>query len=147
MKINTKYFGEMDVAETDVIHFPEPLQGFELSPEYIIIRFDDDDDSLLCLQSMVDPNLAFVLVNPFYLIEDYAPSITMEDLDTLEAEQNTPLAFYAVAVIHENWMDSTINLRCPIAVNPEKQLGKQLIMDQNAYSMRHPISAGSQKEV
>lgn len=146
MKIDTKYFGEMDVSESEIIHFPEPIPGFEGSSEYIIIRFYDDDDSLLCLQSLNQVNLAFVLVNPFYLIEDYVPSFTLEDLKTLEAELDTPVAFYAIAVAHDNWVDSTVNLRCPIAVNPTKRLGKQLIMDDSTYSMRHPVTAGDQKE-
>lgn len=146
MKINTKYFGEMDVTNEEVISFPETIPGFEDSSKYIIIRFYDDDDSLLCLQSISKTEVAFVLLNPFYMVPDYKPSFSQDDLSLLQANEDTPLAFYAIAVVHEDWKDSTINLRCPIAVNPEKQLGKQLIMDDTLYSMRQPINAGTQKE-
>ena len=147
MLINTKYFGEMDVAEDEKILFPEPLLGFEDSLRYILIRFYDDPDSMFCLQSISDPDAAFVLVDPIYVIENYTVSLSRDDRKVLQAEDDTPLAFYVIAVVRDDWRDSTVNLRCPIAINPEKRLGKQLIMDDTSYSMRHPIDAGAQKEV
>ena len=146
MVIHTKYFGKMDVAEDEKIEFPEPLLGFEGSPHFILVRFYDEPDSLFCLQSVASPETAFVLVDPIYVVENYTVSLSPDDLKTLQADDDTPLAFYCVAVVHDDWKDSTINLRCPIAVNPEKRLGKQLIMDNSSYSMRHPIDSGAQKE-
>ena len=146
MVINTKYFGEMNLTEDEKIHFPEPLLGFEETLDYIIIQFYEDSDSLLCLQSADDPDLAFVLVNPLYAVEKYSPALSDEDLTALNADKDTPLAYYAVAVIHDDWKDSTINLKCPVVVNPEKMLGKQIIMEETSYSMRHPIGHGPQKE-
>lgn len=136
----------MKVTEEEKIHFPEPLPGFEELLDYIIIQFYEDSDSLLCLQSVDESDLAFVLVNPVYAVDKYAPALSDEDLAALCADKDTPLAFYAIAVIHDDWKDSTINLKCPVVVNPDKMLGKQIITDDPAYSMRHPIGAGLQKE-
>lgn len=147
MVINTKYFGEMHVADDEKIAFPEPILGFEHSSNYILVRFYDEPDSMFCLQSVEMPDSAFVLVDPIYVVENYTVSLSPDDLKTLQADDDTPLAFYCVAVVHDDWKDSTINLRCPIAVNPEKRLGKQLIMDKTSYSMRHPINVGAQEEV
>lgn len=146
MKINTKYFGEMNISDEEKIGFPEPLPGFEESREYVIIRFYDDDDSLLCMQSLQDPDLAFILMNPFYLLDDYVPTFSPEDLNILQADESTPLAFYAITVVHENWHDSTVNLRCPVAVNPAARKGRQLIMSDTSYSMRHPLDAPQETE-
>ena len=145
MKINTKYFGEMDIAEAEVVRFPEQLPGLHDSHEYVIIRFYDDDDSLLCLQSLNEPALAFVVMNPFYLFEDYMPVLAPEDFRTLRAERDTLLVFYVIVVVHEDWIDSTVNLRCPIAINPEMRLGKQVVMDNSSYGLRHPLNAGMRK--
>ncbi|MCL1982298.1 MAG: flagellar assembly protein FliW [Clostridiales bacterium] len=147
MKINTKYFGEMDVADNQKINFTEPLPGFENLSGYIIVQFYDDSDSLLCLQSVDKPDLAFVLVNPHYVVESYAPVLAAEDLRALQADGGTPLAYYAIAVVNEDWKSSTVNLRCPIAINPDKMLGKQIIMEDTSYSMRHPVDRSAQKEV
>ena len=147
MIVNTKYFGEMEVTEDDKIKFPDPLPGFESLSDYIVIRFYDDSDSILCLQSVDDPDLAFVVMNPFYVVENYSPAITKEDFSVLKANKDTPLSFYAIAVVHDDWNNSTVNLKCPIAVNTANGLARQLIMDDTSYSMRHPISQGAQKEV
>lgn len=146
MKINTKYFGEMNIADEERINFPEPLPGFDKIADYVIVQFYEDSDSLLCLQSIDEPNIAFVLVNPHYIVENYSPSVSAEDMKALGASGETPLAYYAIAVVSEEWQDSTVNLKCPIAVNPEKMLGRQLIMEDASYSMRHPMGKNGQKE-
>lgn len=145
MIIKTKYFGDMEVTEEELIDFPEPMLGFEDSHKYIIIQFYDDSDSLLCLQSADKSDLALVLVNPHYVLEKYSPTLMPEDLKALNANEDTPLAFYNIAVVREDWKDSTINLRCPIAVNPKKMLGKQIIMEDTSYSMRHPLDFAAQE--
>ena len=145
MIIKTKYFGDMEVTEAELIDFPEPMLGFEDSRKYIIIQFYDDSDSLLCLQSADKPDLALVLVNPHYVLEKYSPALAPEDLSALKANEDTPLAFYNIAVVREDWKDSTVNLRCPIAVNPKKMLGKQIIMEDTSYSMRHPLDFAAQE--
>jgi len=147
MLINTKYFGEMNVAEEEKIFFPEPLLGFEDSSHYILIRFYDEPDSMFCLQSTSIPDAAFVLADPVYIVENYTVSLSPDDFKTLQADKDTLLAFYVIAVVRDDWKDSTVNLRCPIAVNPEKKLGKQLIMEDTSYSMRHPIDAGAKEDV
>ena len=146
MVIKTKYFGEMEVTEKEKIYFPEPIPGFEGLLNYVIMQFYDDSDSLLCLQSVENPDLALVLINPAYVVENYSPPIAPEDLSVVKANKETPLAFYNIAVVQDNWLDSTINLRCPIIVNPEKMLAKQVILEDASYSMRHPVDYGLTKE-
>jgi len=146
MIVKTKYFGEMELTEEEKIYFPEPLPGFEGMFNYVIIQFYSDSDSLLCLQSLENPDLAFVLINPLYVIEKYSPPLAAEDLKWLKAKSDTPLAFYSIAVVHDNWKDSTINLKCPIVVNPEKMLGRQIILEDASYSMRHPVDYDLSKE-
>ena len=147
MVIETKYFGEMEIPEGEMINFPEPMLGFEDSRKYVIIQFYDDSDSLLCLQSADKPDLALVLVNPHYILEKYSPALNSEDLSILRAHEDTPLAFYNIAVVHDDWKDSTVNLRCPIATNPKTMLGRQIIMEDTSYSMRHPLNFAAQEEV
>jgi len=146
MIIKTKYFSEIEVTDEEKINFPEPLPGFEALFDYVIIPFYDDSDSLLCLQSVDDPDLALVLINPAYVVANYSPTLSRDDFSALQAESDTPLAYYAISVIHDDWKDSTINLKCPIVINPEKMLGRQVVTDDPSYSMRHPIDNDLSKE-
>ena len=142
MKIETKYFGEMELLEDEIVHFPQGIFGFEDNKSFVIIRFENDNDSLLCLQSVTDELLAFVLMNPFYVKKDYKPELSTQDSDDLKINSDTPVSLYAITVVHDKFEKSTINLKCPIVVNCNENLAKQVVLDTNEYSLRHPIASG-----
>lgn len=146
MKINTRYFGEMETSDEEIITLSHGLFGFEDQTEYVLIRFDAEDDTLLCLQSIKEADLAFVVVNPFRILLTYAPKLTKKELHELEAASETDLNYYAIAVIHEDFKDTTVNLRCPIALNVDTRRGRQVILEDSAYSMRHPAVSESKEE-
>jgi len=141
MKIQTKYFGEIETSEDEKIHFPGGIFGFETPADFLIIRFEDDNDAMLCLQSAADERLAFVLLNPFYICENYAPKLSDSDLESLNATEATPMLVYAIAVVRENFEESTINLKCPVVVNAEAKIARQVILDTGEYPIKHPLSA------
>lgn len=139
MEINTKYFGNIQVNETDQITFEKGLFGFEENKSFFILSFDDVDDTLLCLQSAEEPYLAFVLFNPFSILGDYDPNLTDKDLEELGANADTPLTFYAIAVLRDDFRDTTLNLKCPVVINMENKLAKQVMLEGSSYSLRHPM--------
>ena len=51
MRLQTKYFGEIDCPEEDLLHFPEGLFGFEEEKEFFLLPFEDSEGTLLCFQS------------------------------------------------------------------------------------------------
>ena len=44
MKINNKYFGEIEYTAEETIHFPEGLFGFEEQKSFLPIPFDEGSD-------------------------------------------------------------------------------------------------------
>ncbi len=141
MDINTKYFGEISVAEEEQVSFPSGLFGFENSKAFFLLSFDEESEDMVCLQAVDEPALGFVLINPFCVYPEYEPLLlTGEDLKELESTPEESLVFYAIAVIHEDMTKSTINLKCPVVINPRKRIGKQVIFDGDRYSMRSPLS-------
>ena len=146
MEIHTKYFGKLPFSEEEAILFPNGLFGFENNKKYVVIRFENDNDSLLCLQNLEDESLAFIIINPFAFISDYSPTMSNFDLSDIEANPETPLIFYNICVIRENILESTVNLKCPLAVNPETRKAKQIILDDTNYSFRLPFEKLIKKE-
>ena len=63
MIIDTVRFGEVEVEENRVIHFVEPILGFEKSLRYVILDHAEDSP-FKWLQSADEPELAFVVTNP-----------------------------------------------------------------------------------
>lgn len=146
MEIHSKYFGQLPFSEEEAVIFKNGLFGFENLKKYLLIRFENDNDSLLCLQSIEDESIAFVVMNPFSFLHDYSPSISSAEIKDLEADENTALAVYNICVLQNNFQYSTVNLRCPIIVNPDNRHAKQIILEDSSYPFKYPFSSFMQKE-
>ena len=140
MLLQTKYFGEVESEETHLLHFDRGLFGFEEEREFCILPFEGSEGSLLCIQSLQTPGLAFVAMNPFSLKPDYAPVLAPEELRELGAERDEDLCFYALCVVRSPVGESTVNLRCPVVVNHHTGRAIQVILDSEEYHMRHPLA-------
>ena len=139
MKINTKYFGEMDYEDREVINFAEGLFGFADEHEFLLIRFDNEDGALLSLQSVNTPNLAFVVMNPYNLMPDYDPTASEDELNSIGigSGSGSNFAVYVIAVVGEQVSETTVNLKAPLIVNVENHQAIQILLDDARYSFMH----------
>ena len=83
MKLDTKYFGPVEYSVTDVLSFPQGLFSFEEERQFLLLPFHGSEGTMLCLQSVKTPALAFVAMNPFALLPSYAPELRPEELEQL----------------------------------------------------------------
>ena len=139
MLFQTKYFGEIDCGEEERLSFPDGLFGFEDEKEFLLLPFEGSGGSLLCIQSAQTPGLAFVAVNPFHFKPDYAPALTDEELQALGVQRSEELCFYVLCAVKEPVGESTLNLRCPVAVNDQSQEAMQVILETGVYHMHHKL--------
>lgn len=146
MRLQTKYFGEIDCPEEERLRFPEGLFGFEEEKEFFLLPFEGSEGSLLCFQSAVTPGLAFVAMNPFSLKPDYAPQLTPGELKTMGVEKSEELCFYALCVVRSPVADSTVNLRCPVVINDGTRQAMQVILEDQTYKMHHLLSEFGRRE-
>lgn len=146
MEVTTSCFGTVSYTKEDTIHFPNGIFGFPQWKEYLPLPFDKDSDQMLYLQSIEEESISFILMNPFMLLPNYQPSVTGEDMEMLDCQDEQDLSFYVISVIHEPLEDSTVNLKCPIAVNVKNHCAIQLILDHPDYTFRHRLRELSCKE-
>lgn len=146
MKLQTKYFGEIDYEREDVLSFPAGLFGFEQEREFLLLPFEGSGETMLCFQSVQTPALAFVSMNPFALLPDYEPALQSFELEELSVKESADLAFYVLCVVKNPVADSTVNLKCPVAINPDTRVARQVILDTDRYEMRHPLAEFGKKE-
>ena len=92
------------------------------------------------------PGLAFVAMNPFTLKPDYAPKLTPKELEAMEVERSEDLCFYTLCVVRNPVGDSTVNLRCPVAINDHTRRAVQVILEEDNYHMHHLLSEFGRKE-
>lgn len=149
MEINTNYFGKVTYTPKDVVQFAEGLFGFPDQTSFLPISFDhgtDGNDGMICLQSIDDENISFILMNPFGLLHSYSPVLAAGDIASVNGEDEADLSYYAICVMKSNLEDSTVNLKCPIVVNTKNRQAKQVILDDPLYTFRHPLKEFLGKE-
>ena len=140
MKLQTKYFGQIDYEASDIITFTQGPFGFEEEREFLLLPFDGSAGSLLCFQSIHTPGLAFVAMDPFSLLPGYEPILQPQELKELGVSDSQELGFYVLCVVKKPVSDSTVNLKCPVAIHPETRQARQVILETDAYEMRHPLA-------
>ena len=145
MLLTTKYFGEIEYAQEDVLQFPTGLFGFEEEREFLLIPFHGSEGGLLCFQSVSTPALAFVAMNPFHLKPDYAPVLDAPTLAEMGVSSSQELCYYVLCVVKNPVSASTVNLRCPVVINDGTRVARQVILDSGHYAMRHPLSEFGQE--
>ena len=69
MDVKTKAMGVKSVEENHIVTFPEGLFGFEDYKKYATI--ESEWAPLIWLQSLDDERLAFLLIDPFLICDDY----------------------------------------------------------------------------
>lgn len=141
MKVQTSRFGEIEVPDESLIHFPEGVVGFKGCRRFVI--FECGDEGLLkWLQSADRPDLAFVICEARLVMPEYRVAIGQKERDTIQLDELEDAVVCLILVIPENFEDATANLLGPIIMNSEKRLGMQLVLVNPEYSARHKIFAG-----
>ncbi len=139
MKTQTKYFGEVEFEQEELLTFPKGLFGFEDEHSFLLLEFSDNG-TLFSLQSVQTPELAFTLMHPFTLCAGYAPVLRAEELRELDVEQSEELYYYVMCTVKKPVSESTINMKCPVAINPNTRRAMQVILEDDEWEMRHKLS-------
>lgn len=142
IKIKTRDFGEITVKPEDILSFTCGMYGFEDYINYVILK-DSPEDDIMFLQSIENTDLSFVLIDPYTIFRNYDPILAEEDLIELTVKNEEKLKYLVIAIIKENIKDSVVNLKSPVAINPETKTAKQVIL-QNAYPLRYNILAAEE---
>lgn len=139
MRIDTRDFGEIEIDEEMIIDFPQGILGFENIKRYIIINNPDEENPFQWLQSIDNPELVFIVINPFLVELDYDIILPESAIEKLRIEDEKDIAIHTIVVIPEKLEEMTTNLSGPIIINIKEKLGKQIILDDNRYGTKHYI--------
>lgn len=138
MKYTTTRFGEIEFREDTALEFPEGIIGFEGYSKYVILG--DNDNSMFCwLQSLENPDLAFVIVCPYDFMKNYSFEVSNPDVEFLSVTDNKALVVYAIVVIPEDPSKMTANLQAPLVINSSNRKGRQVVSLNPSHKLRHMI--------
>lgn len=136
MKIETTRFGTLEVAENQLLHFPEGLVGFEHITHYVLIDMAGEGP-FKWLQAVGDPDLAFIVTDPQLFWSSYGPIVRNQERSTLGTEGEVYLL--SIVSVPDDPMQATANLYAPLAVNARTLRAKQMVLADNTYSLRAPL--------
>jgi flagellar assembly factor FliW len=137
MKIYTKYHGECEVNEKDIIQFEHGIPGFLDEKQFVLLPLEDTP--FVILQSVKTPELGFVMIDPFSYFNDYDFELDDHSVEQLQLSSEKEVAVYVILTIADPFDNTTANLQAPIVLNYEKKLGKQVILANTVYKTKHRL--------
>ncbi|MCB8814165.1 flagellar assembly protein FliW [Desulfosporosinus shakirovi] len=138
MKIESTRFGELEVAEEHLFNFSHGIPGFPDEKIFVFIPLDEKSP-FAYLQSTTEPNLTFLLADPFTFFKDYEFVLEDEIAKELDLSEENPPQVFLIATVKEKLEDMTVNLVAPLVMNGLNRIGSQVILDKREYSIRHKL--------
>lgn len=139
MKIETRYFGEMELDESSVLQFAHGIPGFPEEKKFVLLNIPDNP-AFQILQSVQNKNLAFVVTNPHLFYKDYAFDLDDGTVAQLDIQKPEDVAVYGILTLQEPFEQSTINLQAPVVIHTKNRQAKQVVLNTKDYHTRHPIT-------
>jgi flagellar assembly factor FliW len=134
--VETGRFGQLTVGNDEIINIPQGVLGFPNLTKYCLV--DSGDETLiLWLQSLEDPAVAFPLLEPKIFRPDYTARLSATELRELKLENVNQSAVFSILTIPEDITQMTANLKAPLVINLKEQIAKQVVLQENEYSIKH----------
>ncbi len=138
MKIETTRFGTLDIDEAVIIQMTKPVLGFEEYRRYVLVE-TQDFEPFKWFQSVDNPDLAFVIVNPLMFFPDYALEVNPKEIEELDVADVADIVTYTIVTIPSDYRRMTANLQGPVLINTRTRLAKQLVMVNSRHNIRQRL--------
>lgn len=135
-KINTR-FGEVEYDPDNLLNFPAGLIGLPNLRRFIVMP-NKKKGPLFWIQSVDDPDMAFVLTDPTNFFLDYIVVPDTAERQTLHIEEGDECYTLSVVTVPPD-QNITINLAAPILFAPTSNRAIQVILEGNKYSSKTPL--------
>lgn len=135
-RIETR-FGQFSGNPRDVVTLVDGLPGFEECRRFLLLS-SPSIEPLVCLQGLDESKPAFLAIDPRYVDPDYRCRVDDLQRRRLGASTETSLLWLAFVRVDEGGA-STVNLRAPLVVNPERMRALQLLAGHDEYETDHRL--------
>ena len=130
-------FGEIEYDPANVLHFPEGVIGFEELRDFVVMP-NQKEGPLFWIQSVEDPQVAFVLSDPTNFFLDYKVVPDSRERTKLGIAAEDEVYNLVVVTVHRD-RTITFNLQAPILYAPKENRALQVILDNGQYQSRTPL--------
>lgn len=134
--MKTTRFGVLKISEEEWIRFPMGLYGFKENRSFVLLDTGLANPLFSWLQATDDPDLAFVVLDPFTLCSDYFVRLTQEQRELLQCTGQSELSMRVIVGMPGDPEEMTVNMKGPIVNNSERGIAIQTIVPGDTYSTR-----------
>ncbi|WP_346877353.1 MULTISPECIES: flagellar assembly protein FliW [unclassified Clostridium] len=128
----------VEEKEKNIITFNNGLPGFESLKTFVLEEIEGSEP-FKTLKSTEDVNIGFVTIVPFDFKVDYEVKLTEAVINSLKIEAPEDVLILNTVTLNSDVKKITTNLKAPIIINSKNNLGYQMILDRENYSIKHPL--------
>lgn len=139
MNVIRSRFGEIEYDPEQTLLFPEGLIGFE-SLRHFVVMPNRKESPLFWVQSVEDPEIAFLLTDPTHFFLDYRTVPDAQELGKLGISPQDECFCLSVVTVHRD-KSITLNLAAPILFSPVSNRAIQVILEGAQYRTQTPLPA------
>lgn len=136
MEVQTTRFGAVDITDDRVITFPKGLLGFGEQTRFCLLQ-PSDESCFFWLQSLDNPDLAFVITDPSLFVPEYAVPIRNEQMEDLRLSSIDDAQIFVI--VNKIGTRLTGNLQGPLVVNTQNKIGEQFVLAEKRWTTRHDL--------
>ena len=130
-------FGEIEYDPENTLQFPEGLIGFEDLRSFVVMP-NEKEGPLFWIQSIDDPQVAFILTDPTSFYFDYKIVPDGRERQKLGIDENGECLIVSVVSVPAD-RKITLNLAAPILFAPETNQALQVILEGTNFSPQTPL--------
>lgn len=138
MNIQTKYHGEVEIAEDSILTFVKGIPGFPDEKKFTLLPLPEQT-AISVMQSIETTALAFVVADPYSFFSPYDFSLDENTVDLLDISGAEDVSALVILTVHDPFETSTANLQAPIIINVKTNNAKQVILAEENYKTKHPL--------
>lgn len=137
MDVKTKTMGVVSIEESQIITFPNGLYGFEEFHKFAVI--EAEYQPFYWLQSLDESGLAFIIVDPFLIVNDYELDIDDRTLSEIGIDSPADVILFAIITVPADGGAVTANLQGPVVINRKSNVALQVILSDSKWTTKHNI--------
>ncbi|MBE5884363.1 MAG: flagellar assembly protein FliW [Lachnospiraceae bacterium] len=141
MNINTRIFGEIEIADDKVITFEKGIIGFPDLKHFTLLHDEEKGTNvgIRFLQSLDEPNFAMPVMDPLIVKPDYDPEVDDELLASVGELNAENILVLVTVTVPADLTKMTVNLQGPFVINVDERKACQIIVESGAYPVKFPI--------
>lgn len=141
MKVTTKIFGEIEIADEKIITFENGIIGFPDLKKFALLHDEEKGTGagIRFLQSLDEPAFAMPVMDPLIVKPDYDPEVNDELLAAAGNVTPENMLVLVTVTIPSDLTKMCVNLQGPFIINVEEHKGCQVITEGGVYPVKFPV--------